>query len=131
MARTRVKQRVRLRRIYDQALPDEDGTRVLVDGLWPRGMKKTDAQLDEWAKQLAPSAELRKWYTHDRERYGEFAERYRDELAGSEAREALDRLREQAAHGPVTLLTAVREEHLERSHAAVLREELTRSAKSR
>ena len=126
-----MKERVRLRRIYDEALPDEDGQRVLVDGMWPRGMKKADARLDEWAKQLAPSAELRKWYTHDRERYEEFAERYRAELAESEPREALDRLREHAAHGPVTLLTAVREEHLERSHAAVLREELTRSRKSR
>lgn len=116
--------RVRVRRVYDEARPREDGLRVLVDGVWPRGMKKENARLDEWVRQIAPSTELRKWYAHDRERFGEFAERYRAELAEPEAREALDRLRERADGGTVTLLTAVKEEQLDRSHAAVLREEL-------
>ncbi|SCK54514.1 Uncharacterized conserved protein YeaO, DUF488 family [Streptomyces sp. WMMB 322] len=113
-----------MRRVYDEVSPGEDGLRVLVDRVWPRGMKKEDARLDEWAKRIAPSTELRKWYAHDAERFGEFAERYRAELSEPEAREALDRLREQADGGTVTLLTSVKEEQLDRSHAAVLREEL-------
>jgi uncharacterized protein YeaO (DUF488 family) len=116
--------RVRVRRVYEEADPGADGLRVLVDRVWPRGLKKEDARLDEWAKDLSPSTELRKWYAHDRERYGEFAERYRAELAEPGAREALKRLREQASGGPLTLLTSVKEEQLDRSHAAVLKEEL-------
>jgi uncharacterized protein YeaO (DUF488 family) len=117
--------RVRVRRVYEAARPREDGLRVLVDRVWPRGMKKESARLDEWAKQLAPSTELRKWYAHDPERFGEFAERYRAELAEPEAHEALDRLRERADGGTVTLLTSVKEEQLDHSHAAVLREKLS------
>ena len=79
---------------------------------------------DEWLKEISPSTELRKWYSHDPERYEEFAERYRAELSESEAREALDRLRKRVDGGTVTLLTSVKEEQLDRSHAAVLREEL-------
>jgi uncharacterized protein YeaO (DUF488 family) len=116
--------RVQVRRVYEEASPRKDGLRVLVDRVWPRGMKKEDARLDEWAKQIAPSTELRKWYAHDPERFGEFAERYRAELAEPEAREALERLRERVDGRTVTLLTAVKEEQLDRSHAAVLREEL-------
>ncbi|NLU75146.1 DUF488 family protein [Streptomyces sp. HNM0575] len=115
---------VRVRRVYEAARPREDGLRVLVDRVWPRGMKKEDARLDEWAKQVAPSTELRKWYSHDPERYGEFAQRYRAELAEPEAGEALDRLRERIDGGTVTLLTAVKDDQLDHSHAAVLREEL-------
>ncbi|WP_314173319.1 DUF488 domain-containing protein [Streptomyces winkii] len=115
---------VRVRRVYEAASPREDGLRVLVDRVWPRGMKKEDARLDEWAKQIAPSTELRKWYSHDPERFREFAERYRAELAEPEAREALDRLRERVDGRTVTLLTSVKEEQLGRSHAEVLREEL-------
>lgn len=113
-----------MRRVYEEARPRADGLRVLVDGVWPRGMKKENARLDEWAKQLAPSTELRRWYAHDPERYREFAERYRAELAEPEAHEALERLCERASRGTVTLLTSVREEQLDHSHAAVLREEL-------
>ncbi|WP_045865570.1 DUF488 domain-containing protein [Streptomyces sp. WMMB 714] len=116
--------RVRLRRVYEAADPREDGLRVLVDGVWPRGMKKEDARLDEWAKQVAPSTGLRKWYSHDPGKFGEFAERYRDELAEPEAAEALDGLKERAAGKTLTLLTSVKEEQLDYSHAAVLREEL-------
>ena len=110
--------------MYEEAKPREDGLRVLVDRVWPRGMKKEDARLDEWAKEISPSTELRKWYAHDPERFGEFAERYRAELAEPGAREALDRLRERVDGGTLTLLTSVKEEQLQRSHAAVLVEEL-------
>ncbi len=115
---------MRLRRVYEEARPREDGLRVLVDGVWPRGMKKEDARLDEWAKQVAPSTGLRKWYSHDPDKFGEFAERYRAELAEPEAAEALGRLKERAAGRTLTLLTSVKEEQLDYSHVAVLREEL-------
>ncbi|HEV7629097.1 MAG TPA: DUF488 family protein [Streptomyces sp.] len=118
------KMRVRIRRVYEEARPGEDGLRVLVDGLWPRGMKKEDAHLDEWAKQIAPSSDLRKWYAHDPGRFEQFAERYRAELAEPEAREALTALRERAAGRTLTLLTSVKAEYLELSHAAVLEKEL-------
>jgi len=116
--------RLRVRRVYDEAEPGEDGLRVLVDRLWPRGLKKEDAHLDEWAKEIAPSSELRKWYGHDPRLFPEFAERYRAELAGSAAGEALQSLKRKAAGKTLTLLTSVKPEQLEHSHVAVLREEL-------
>ncbi|WP_181768834.1 DUF488 domain-containing protein [Streptomyces albidus (ex Kaewkla and Franco 2022)] len=116
--------KVRIRRVYEEARPREDGLRVLVDRLWPRGMKKEDARLDEWVKEVAPSSELRKWYGHDPELFEEFAERYRAELSESGPRGALADLRKRAAGGTLTLLTSVKAEQLERSHAAVLAEEL-------
>ena len=108
---------IRVHRIYDDASP-EDGARVLVDRVWPRGLRKDAARLDEWAKDVAPSAELRTWYRHDPAKFGEFRRRYLAELAEPGPREALSRLRTLAAHGPVTLLTATRELGL--SQAAVL-----------
>ena len=71
--------RVRVRRVYDE-VRDDDGQRVLVDRLWPRGLSKQRARLDEWCKVVAPTSELREWYAHDPGRYDEFARRYRDEL---------------------------------------------------
>ncbi|MFD9869295.1 DUF488 domain-containing protein [Streptomyces niveus] len=117
---------VRIRRVYDAAEPD-DGTRVLVDRLWPRGLAKTDAAFDDWLKTAAPSAELRKWYGHDPRKYAEFADRYRAELAeaGSAASAALARLVELAAEGTLTLLTATKD--LEHSHPRVLAAEITES----
>lgn len=119
-------ERVRIRRVYEAAEP-EDGARVLVDRLWPRGLAKTDAVFDDWLKTAAPSAELRKWYGHDPGRYPEFADRYRAELAeaGSAASEALERLVELAAEGTLTLLTATKD--LEHSHPRVLASVITRS----
>ena len=114
---------VRVRRIYDDAAP-EDGKRVLVDRVWPRGVRKEDARLDEWAKDVAPSSELRTWYGHDPEKFGEFRRRYTAELEEPPPRDALDRLRELAAEGPVTLLTATRD--IGRSQAAVLAQLLQR-----
>lgn len=96
---------VRVRRPYDPLDP-EDGTRVLVDRVWPRGISKDKAHLDTWCKAVAPSAELRKWYSHDPEKYDEFRRRYHAELAEPERAAALADLREIAANGQLTLLTA-------------------------
>ena len=73
---------IQLKRIYDE-VSASDGKRILVDRLWPRGIKKEDAQLDLWAKDVAPSNELRKWYAHDEEKWDEFQTLYRDELVGN------------------------------------------------
>lgn len=112
---------VQVRRIYDDAEPD-DGVRVLVDRLWPRGMSKERAQLDEWCKEIAPSTELRQWYGHDRQRFAEFGRRYRDELADADHAALVDDLGEFAKRGKLTLLTATRE--MDISAAAVLRDVL-------
>jgi uncharacterized protein YeaO (DUF488 family) len=108
---------IRVRRVYDQPTGDE-GLRILVDRVWPRGLRKETAALDDWAKDLAPSTELRKWYGHVPERFAEFEARYRDELAGSTGQAALDRLRELSKGKTVTLLTATRD--VDHSQAAVL-----------
>jgi uncharacterized protein YeaO (DUF488 family) len=108
---------IRVRRVYEEPSA-EDGARVLVDRVWPRGMRKDAARLDEWAKDVAPSTELRTWYRHDPAKFDEFRRRYVAELDEPVAREALARLRALAAVRPVTLLTATREVDL--SQAAVL-----------
>jgi len=109
---------IRVRRVYDRPSA-EDGARVLVDRLWPRGVAKDVAQLDDWAKDAAPSADLRLWYGHDPAKFDEFRQRYLGELTGSSQRAALGRLRTFAASGrPLTLITATRD--LEHSQAAVL-----------
>lgn len=112
---------VRLRRVYDPASP-EDGKRILVDRVWPRGLSKEKARLDEWVKDVAPSTELRKWYGHEPGRFKEFVRRYEAELDEPERASALGRLRELAAQGPVTLLTATKD--VDRSQAAVLADRL-------
>ncbi|GAA1085785.1 DUF488 domain-containing protein [Kitasatospora arboriphila] len=89
-------------------------------GLWPRGLRKADAGFDEWARTVAPSTELRRWYGHDPERRTEFRRRYRTELDEPERAEALDHLRDLAHRGPLTLLTASHEVGI--SHAAYLAE---------
>jgi uncharacterized protein YeaO (DUF488 family) len=108
---------IRVRRVYDDASPS-DGTRVLVDRLWPRGLAKDRARVDEWLKAVAPSTELRRWYAHDASRFEEFRRRYRAELAEPERQAAVRHLRQLARSGPLTLLTATRD--LEHSQAAVL-----------
>jgi len=108
---------VRVRRIYDDVQAD-DGTRILVDRLWPRGMSKAAAHLDEWCKQIAPSPELREWYQHDPALLPEFTERYQLELQAPERAEALEQLRTLAKSGTLTLLTATRVPEI--SHARVL-----------
>ena len=96
---------VRVGRVYDEPTA-ADGRRILVDRLWPRGLTKVKAGLDEWCKQVAPSTELRTWYGHDPDRFAEFGRRYRAELAGAEQAAALAHLRAVAERGPVLLLTA-------------------------
>jgi uncharacterized protein YeaO (DUF488 family) len=108
---------VRIRRVYEVPEP-EDGVRVLVDRLWPRGMSKDAAHVDEWPKGLTPSTELRRWYHAGEGSYEEFADRYEAELAAPEATGLLDRVRELAGTGSVTLLTSSKTP--EQSHAAVL-----------
>jgi len=106
-----------VRRVYDAPL-DTDGARVLVDGLWPRGLSKQKAALDDWNKEVAPSTALRQWYGHEPDRFEEFARRYGLELQQPERAAALDRLRALAAAGPLTLLTATRQPEI--SEAEVL-----------
>jgi len=108
---------VRVRRVYEDPGRD-DGVRVLVDRIWPRGMTRARAALDEWCKDVAPSHELRTWYGHQPARFEEFARRYRLELEDPGRAEALAHLRDLARDGPVTLLTATREPAI--SEAAVL-----------
>ena len=110
-----------VQRIY-QDLDDRGSYRVLVDRLWPRGVKKEDAALDEWSKDVAPSAELRRWYGHDPAKFDEFARRYRDELSQPPASEAVAHLRGVAREQHVTLLTATRD--VDRSGARVLHDHL-------
>ena len=117
---------IRVRRVYDQ--PEAaDGARVLVDRIWPRGLRKDAARLDDWAKDVAPSSELRTWYGHDPAKFGEFRQRYLGELGGTSQRAALGRLRTLVASGrPLTLLTATKD--VDHSQAAVLARLLCQSA---
>jgi uncharacterized protein YeaO (DUF488 family) len=115
------KTEVRVRRVYDPPARG-DGTRVLVDRIWPRGLAKTKADLDEWCKQVAPSTELRKWYSHDQARFKEFARRYHLELKQPERSGALVHLRELAKDRTLTLLTATKQPEI--SEAEVLAEML-------
>jgi uncharacterized protein YeaO (DUF488 family) len=114
--------RIRVGRVYD-ARARGDGARVLVDRLWPRGLSRERADIDEWLRDVAPSSALRTWYGHDPDLVAPFAERYRAELEEPERAEAVERLRELARRRTVTLLTATA--HLELSHAQVLAELLT------
>ena len=108
----------RIKRIYDDA-SDDDGCRVLVDRLWPRGISMERARLDAWLKDVAPSPALRSWWNHDAERLDEFAVRYRAELDGEPATvRAVAELRELAAAGPTTLLYGARDPHV--NHARIL-----------
>jgi len=107
---------LRLKRAYVPAEPD-DGTRLLIDRLWPRGVSKAKAALDDWIKDVAPSTELRKWFGHDPARWAEFQRRYRAELRGQS--EALDRIRALARAGVVTLVYSAHDE--QHNDAVVLR----------
>jgi uncharacterized protein YeaO (DUF488 family) len=111
---------VRVKRIYDPPEPS-DGYRVLLDPVWPRGISRERAQLDEWARELAPSDELRKWFAHDPQRFDEFRARYRNELRDHE--DELAALRARAAESTVTILYGARDR--EHNNATVLTELLT------
>lgn len=110
-----------IKRIYDEP-SDNDGYRVLVDRLWPRGVSKIIAHLDEWNKEVAPSTELRKWFDHKAERFDEFAKLYRKELIIKE--KELDRLRAIVKSKPVTLLYAAKNPKI--NHAIILKNVLTK-----
>lgn len=114
---------VRLKRAYEPPAPS-DGYRVLIDRLWPRGVARANAHLDEWAKELAPSAELRRWFGHDPARFTEFRRRYLGELAARE--DELGELRRRARGGTVTLVYGARD--TEHNDAVVLAELLRAAA---
>lgn len=113
--------RIQIRRIYDDPEKDE-GARVLVDRVWPRGISKDQAGLDHWFKELAPSTELRKWFGHDPKLWAAFKQKYRKELEDEDRREQLEELAELAASGPVTLLFGAKD--TAHNQAVVLREVL-------
>jgi uncharacterized protein YeaO (DUF488 family) len=114
---------IAIKRVYDEPARD-DGLRILIDRLWPRGLSKAELKLDAWARPLSPSNELRKWYGHDPKLFAEFRRRYREELA--QQKEELAKLGAMIKGRKVTLLTATRE--LELRHAVVLREMLARKS---
>jgi uncharacterized protein YeaO (DUF488 family) len=112
---------IKIKRVYEQ--PEEgDGTRILVDRLWPRGLTKVKARVDLWLKEVAPSSELRKWFGHDPEKWPEFQARYKDELKSHG--EQLSLLKQKVADGPVTLLFGAKDE--EHNEAVVLERLLRR-----
>jgi uncharacterized protein YeaO (DUF488 family) len=119
---------VRVRRVYDQPSPD-DGQRLLVDRLWPRGLSREHAHVDQWLKEVAPSTELRRWYGHEPARFAEFRRRYASELREPDRAEALMRLNRAARQGTITLLTATKD--AEHSQAALLAERLLAVAADR
>lgn len=114
---TRSRREVRVGRVYDTAT-DQDGTRVLVDRIWPRGLSKAKAGLDLWCKEVAPSTSLRQWYGHEPERFAEFQRRYRAELEEPERASALQQLRDLTGNKTLTLLTATKNARI--SEAMVL-----------
>jgi len=113
---------IQIKRIYDE--PDKsDGFRVLVDRLWPRGLSKDRGKVDLWLKDMAPSDELRKWFSHDPDKWPEFRKRYKEELKGKQ--ELVEQLCEEAKKGKVTLLFAAKD--TEHNNAVVLREILSKN----
>ena len=114
---------IKMKRVYEEPSPD-DGLRVLVERLWPRGMTKERAAIDLWPKDVAPSSELRKWYGHDPAKWEEFRQRYWAELA--QKPDPLNLLRQKGREGVVTLVYAAHDE--EHSGAAALKQYLERSA---
>jgi len=111
---------IRIKRVYQE--PDgEDGTRILVDRLWPRGLTKEKAKVDLWLKDVAPSTELRKWFAHDPAKWAEFRSRYLEELKGN--KEQLSLLRQEAAKGTVTLVFGAKDQ--QHNEAVILQRFLT------
>ncbi|MGZ4646108.1 MAG: DUF488 domain-containing protein [Blastococcus sp.] len=110
---------MRVRRVYEERR-DDDGRRILVDRIWPRGLSKERAHIDEWCRQIAPSTELRTWYHHDPDLYPEFARRYRAELEEPQRAEALERLRQLVQDGTVTVTLLTGATRSDISQASVL-----------
>ncbi len=111
---------IRIKRIYDPASPD-DGKRIYIDRLWPRGMKKEAVKMDGWLKEIAPSDKLRKWFSHDPKKYREFKKRYVKEL--EDKSEILKRIKSEAKKGKVTLLFSAK--NTEHNNATALKELLS------
>ncbi|MFB9972416.1 DUF488 family protein [Allobacillus sp. SKP2-8] len=110
---------VQVKRIYEKSAKS-DGKRVLVDGIWPRGVSKEEANLDEWLKEIAPSDDLRKWFDHDPDKFDSFKKKYKEELqSDEEQKKAYSELQKMIQKEDVTLLTATKEE--EYNHAQVLK----------
>lgn len=107
---------IKAKRIYEKATKN-DGVRVLVDRIWPRGVSKEDAQLDEWLKEIAPSTELRKWFNHDKDRFSGFARKYKNELKGHSG--LIEDLLEKWKEKSITLLYSAKDE--EHNQAVVLK----------
>jgi uncharacterized protein YeaO (DUF488 family) len=116
--------RIGLKRVYDPPAKS-DGRRVLVDRLWPRGIARDDLRIDAWLKELAPSAELRKWFGHEAAKWDEFRKRYAREL--EQRSEALEELLDEARAGRVTLVYSAKD--VEHNNAVALREHLERRLK--
>jgi uncharacterized protein YeaO (DUF488 family) len=112
-----MREMIKIKRIYDPPASG-DGKRILIDRLWPRGLKKEDAKIDEWLRELAPSTELRKWFGHDPEKWVEFKRRFFSELRGR--RDLADNIAKAARKGTVTLLFASKEERF--NNAAAVKE---------
>ena len=110
---------LKVKRVYDPVAAD-DGKRILVDRLWPRGIKKEKAHIDEWLKEISPSNELRRWYSHDPAKWAEFKKRYKQEITGKE--DLLKKIKAEARKQTVTLLFSSKE--LERNNAHALKEML-------
>lgn len=108
---------IKIKRIYDPASP-KDGKRILVDRLWPRGVKKDEARIDEWLKDIAPSNELRQWFSHDPSKWEEFKKRYKKELQNKST--MLEMIRKKAKISTITLLFGAKD--LEHNNAVVLKE---------
>jgi uncharacterized protein YeaO (DUF488 family) len=121
MSTSIARKNIRLKRAYAQP-SSNDGVRVLVDRLWPRGVKKVDAAIDQWMKDIAPSSELRRWFAHDPLRWKGFQRRYKQEL--KQHQKQINELRTLARRGPITLIFAARDE--EHNEAVVLRDLLRR-----
>ena len=114
---------LKIKRAYEIVEPS-DGTRVLIDRLWPRGMSKENAKIDEWLKDIAPSSELRKWFGHEPEKWPEFKKRYLQELKSPESVKALKHIADLAARGDVTIVYGAKD--TEHNDARVLLEVLTK-----
>lgn len=120
---------IQLKRIYEET-EEKEGHRILVDGIWPRGIAKDKAKVDEWARDIAPSKQLRQWFSHDPEKFDEFKEKYKQELEQNSGQaEALDQLKKtvRKQNKQVTLVFAAKEETY--NHARVLKEILDRQPK--
>lgn len=111
---------IKIKRVYDPFEP-EDGKRILINRLWPRGIKKEDLKMDEWLKEIAPSDKLRKWFSHDPKKYEEFKKRYAKEL--EDKSEILKRIKSESKKGAITMLFSAKD--TEHNNATVLKELLS------